>query len=67
MRYSLIYAERAGNPMPRGQLMKASRIRYTVVLLAISLAVLSYVQRVAISVAAGPRALATNRGAPWPM
>jgi MFS transporter, ACS family, glucarate transporter len=34
--------------------MKASRIRYTVVLLAISLAVLSYVQRVAISVAAGP-------------
>jgi ACS family glucarate transporter-like MFS transporter len=40
--------------MPRGLLMKASRVRYSVVLLAISLAVLSYVQRVAISVAAGP-------------
>src|SRR5580658_10862420 len=32
----------------------ASRVRYSVVLLAIGLAVLSYVQRVAISVAAGP-------------
>src|SRR5271154_5112158 len=34
--------------------MKASRVRYGVVLLAIGLAVLSYVQRVAISQAAGP-------------
>jgi ACS family glucarate transporter-like MFS transporter len=34
--------------------MKASRTRYSVVALAISLAVLSYVQRVAISQAAGP-------------
>lgn len=34
--------------------MKASRTRYSVVILAIGLAVLSYVQRVAISVAAGP-------------
>ena len=34
--------------------MKASRARYGVVLLAIGLAVLSYVQRVAISQAAGP-------------
>ncbi len=34
--------------------MKASRARYGVVLLAIGLAVLSYVQRVAISSAAGP-------------
>lgn len=34
--------------------MKASRARFTVVLLAIGLAVLSYVQRVAISEAAGP-------------
>jgi MFS family permease len=34
--------------------MKATRIRYSVVALAISLAVLSYVQRVAISQAAGP-------------
>ena len=34
--------------------MNASRARYRVVLLAISLAVLSYVQRVAISQAAGP-------------
>jgi ACS family glucarate transporter-like MFS transporter len=34
--------------------MKASRVRYSMVLLAIGLAVLSYVQRVAISVAAGP-------------
>ena len=34
--------------------MKATRARYFVVLLAISLAILSYVQRVAISVAAGP-------------
>src|SRR5580698_1536215 len=32
----------------------ASRVRYTVVILAIGLAVISYVQRVAISVAAGP-------------
>lgn len=35
-------------------LVKSSRVRYSVVLLALSLAVLSYVQRVAISVAAGP-------------
>src|SRR5271163_1315873 len=34
--------------------MRASRVRYSVVLLAIGLAVLSYVQRVAISQAAGP-------------
>ena len=34
--------------------MKATRVRYTVVLLAIGLAVLSYIQRVAISQAAGP-------------
>lgn len=34
--------------------MNASRVRYRVVLLAISLAVLSYMQRVAISEAAGP-------------
>jgi len=34
--------------------MKPSRARHTVVLLAISLAILSYVQRVAISEAAGP-------------
>jgi MFS family permease len=34
--------------------MKASRIRYSIVVLAIGLAVLSYVQRVAISFAAGP-------------
>src|ERR1700757_2337633 len=34
--------------------MKASRTRYSVVVLAIALAVLSYVQRVAISQAAGP-------------
>ncbi len=34
--------------------MKASRTRYSVVVLAIGLAVLSYVQRVAISQAAGP-------------
>ena len=34
--------------------MKASRVRYSVVILAIGLAVLSYVQRVAISQAAGP-------------
>jgi ACS family glucarate transporter-like MFS transporter len=34
--------------------MKASRTRYSVVALAIGLAVLSYVQRVAISQAAGP-------------
>jgi ACS family glucarate transporter-like MFS transporter len=34
--------------------MRASRVRYSVVALAIGLAVLSYVQRVAISVAAGP-------------
>jgi MFS family permease len=34
--------------------MKASRTRYSIVALAISLAILSYVQRVAISQAAGP-------------
>src|SRR6202041_1853535 len=34
--------------------MKASRTRYSIVALAIGLAVLSYVQRVAISQAAGP-------------
>jgi len=34
--------------------MKASRVRYSVVVLAIALAMLSYVQRVAISQAAGP-------------
>jgi len=34
--------------------MKPTRIRHTVVVLAISLATLSYVQRVAISEAAGP-------------
>jgi ACS family glucarate transporter-like MFS transporter len=34
--------------------MKASRVRHSMVVLAIGLAVLSYVQRVAISVAAGP-------------
>jgi ACS family glucarate transporter-like MFS transporter len=34
--------------------MSASRVRYTVVVLAIGLAILSYVQRVAISQAAGP-------------
>src|ERR1700757_757313 len=34
--------------------MKASRTRYSVVILAISLAILSYMQRVAISQAAGP-------------
>ena len=34
--------------------MKPSRTRYGVVMLAIGLAVLSYVQRVAISGAAGP-------------
>src|SRR5271155_3956067 len=34
--------------------MRASRVRYSVVVLAIGLAVLSYVQRVAISQAAGP-------------
>ncbi len=34
--------------------MKASRTRYSIVILAIGLAVLSYVQRVAISEAAGP-------------
>jgi MFS transporter, ACS family, glucarate transporter len=38
----------------RGLLMKASRTRYRVVILAITLAILSYVQRVAISQAAGP-------------
>src|SRR5580698_2703095 len=38
----------------RGSPMKASRTRYSVVILAIGLAVLSYVQRVAISQAAGP-------------
>ncbi len=35
-------------------MMKASRTRYSIVALAISLAILSYVQRVAISQAAGP-------------
>ena len=34
--------------------MRASRTRYSVVVLAIGLAMLSYVQRVAISQAAGP-------------
>ncbi len=34
--------------------MRPSRVRYSMVVLAIGLAVLSYVQRVAISVAAGP-------------
>src|ERR1700721_4193082 len=34
--------------------MKASRTRYSIVVLAIGLAVLSYVQRVAMSQAAGP-------------
>src|SRR5271154_7100086 len=34
--------------------MKASRTRYSIVALAIGLAILSYVQRVAISQAAGP-------------
>src|ERR1700721_422717 len=34
--------------------MKASRTRYSVIVLATSLAMLSYVQRVAISQAAGP-------------
>ena len=34
--------------------MKASRTRYSIVVLAIGLAVLSYVQRVALSQAAGP-------------
>src|SRR5215475_10475336 len=37
--------------------MKASRTRYSVVILAIGLAILSYVQRVAISQAAGPISL----------
>jgi MFS family permease len=37
--------------------MKASRTRYSVVVLAIGLAILSYVQRVAISQAAGPISL----------
>src|SRR6201996_4314616 len=36
------------------QSMKASRTRYSIVALAIGLAILSYVQRVAISQAAGP-------------
>ena len=45
---------RAPQTNPEDTLPKPTRARYFVVLLAISLAVLSYVQRVAISQAAEP-------------
>jgi ACS family glucarate transporter-like MFS transporter len=49
------YPDRADFSLPtEGLEMKASRTRYSIVALAIGLAILSYVQRVAISQAAGP-------------